>query len=332
MMHPLHFCTMFDHNYLPRGLVLYHSLRKQNPEAHLHVLCLSTACFEYLSRQNLRQLHPVQLRELEAANAELEAARLNRSWIEYIFTLSPCWPLYLMTKTGMSLLTMVDADAMFLGDPGQVMGHMETTSVGIVGHRFPDIFVKNEKLVGRYNVGFQSFKNDIQGLNCLSWWKARCLEKCQDLPDGDSFADQKYLDQWPMLFDAKEFPDMGLNVAPWNLDRFRFALKDGKVFVDNDPLVYFHFQGIKQISPSWWDVGLSDAFWGFPPVLKHHVYIPYLHQLADQTKQLKAGFFDGTELRASKRSIRTVLQRLKRIAKLAVRRRLLWILPETPEK
>ena len=42
------YCTYFDHNYLSRGLALYHSLQRHAPGARLWVLCLSEACHRIL--------------------------------------------------------------------------------------------------------------------------------------------------------------------------------------------------------------------------------------------------------------------------------------------
>ena len=55
------YCTYFDHNYLSRGLALYHSLQRHAPGARLWVLCLSEACHRILARSICRDLVPVRL-------------------------------------------------------------------------------------------------------------------------------------------------------------------------------------------------------------------------------------------------------------------------------
>ena len=47
------YCTYFDHNYLSRGLALYHSLQRHAPGARLWVLCLSERCFDVLQQSAL---------------------------------------------------------------------------------------------------------------------------------------------------------------------------------------------------------------------------------------------------------------------------------------
>ena len=69
------YCTYFDHNYLARGLALYHSLQRHAPGARLWVLCLSEACYRTLTTLNLPALMPrysgVWAAWYEAAAAEL---------------------------------------------------------------------------------------------------------------------------------------------------------------------------------------------------------------------------------------------------------------------
>src|SRR5258707_14734037 len=55
------YCTYFDHNYLSRGLALYHSLQRHAPGARLWVLCLSEACHQTLAALDLPDIIPVRL-------------------------------------------------------------------------------------------------------------------------------------------------------------------------------------------------------------------------------------------------------------------------------
>ncbi len=93
------YCTYFDHNYLSRGLALYHSLQRHAPGARLWVLCLSDACYRTLAALDLPNLIvPVRLADFEAADPEVAATRSTRSIIEYYFTCSPAWMLYVLNN------------------------------------------------------------------------------------------------------------------------------------------------------------------------------------------------------------------------------------------
>ena len=91
------YCTYFDHNYLSRGLALHHSLQRHAPGSRLWVLCLSEACYQTLvDAQPAGTVIPVRLADFEAADPEVAATRAGRSAIEYYFTCSPAWMLYVL--------------------------------------------------------------------------------------------------------------------------------------------------------------------------------------------------------------------------------------------
>src|SRR3954463_1009639 len=92
------YCTYFDHNYLSRGLALYHSLRRYAPDSRLWVLCLNAECHRILVALDLPGIVPVRLEGFEAADPELAAPRPTRSIVEYYFTCSPAWMLYVQAQ------------------------------------------------------------------------------------------------------------------------------------------------------------------------------------------------------------------------------------------
>ena len=67
------YCTYFDHNYLARGLALYHSLQRHAPGSRLWVLCLSEACYTALIALDLPNLVARRLADFEAADPEVAA-------------------------------------------------------------------------------------------------------------------------------------------------------------------------------------------------------------------------------------------------------------------
>lgn len=275
----MHICTMFDHRYVQRGLVLYHSLMRHSPQSVLHVLCLSEKCREQLEALHLPGLQPISLAELEENDPALRTAKTDgRSMVEYYFTLSPCLPLFLLRRHQMDVLAYVDADAAFYGAPESVLPSMQGYSVGIVGHRFAARLKHLEKY-GKYNVGFQVFRNDATGIACLEWWRKSCLEWCHDRLEDDRFADQKYLDSWPARFNALELPQKGLNVAPWNLERYTFTEECGRILVDGEPLLFYHFHGLKPFHGTYWLSGTADYGIRLPHFLLEKLYRPYIRQL-----------------------------------------------------
>lgn len=239
------FCTYFDHRYLPRGIALYQSLRRHVGDFELWVLCLDAPCSRALRQLALPKVRPVELGEIEEATAGLRDARDDRSTLEFYFTCTPALPLYVLGRRREGeLVTYVDADLYFFSDPAPAFRELGGRSVAIVGHRFtPDRLHMLE--AGVYNVGWLSFRRDGPGLACLRWYLDRCLEWCGDYLSGGRYADQKYLDDWPRRFaGVAVLRHKGVGLASWNLENYALSLRDGRVWVDDDPLIFFHFHGL----------------------------------------------------------------------------------------
>jgi len=88
------YCTYFDHNYLSRALLMLRSLRAYDAESTVFVLALSDLCQAALKRLDLPKVEVIALYELEQAYPELLTVKLDRTPIEYNFTLTPVLPLY----------------------------------------------------------------------------------------------------------------------------------------------------------------------------------------------------------------------------------------------
>jgi len=277
----LYYCTYLDSNYLARGLLLYRSLLIYSPKFTLFILCLNERAKLTLDKLKLRGVIVISLADFEKGDTALLKAKQNRSLIEYYFSSTSSLLLYVLNMhPEVDLITYLDADMYFFSDIGPVFKEIAGHSIAIVEHRFsPNI--RERVKYGKYNVGWLSFRRDSNGLACLHWWRARCLEWCYDRLEDGKFADQKYLDVWPERFlNLIVLHNKGLNVAPWNLANYKFTYRDRKVWVDEQPLILFHFHGIKKVIGPIYDTGLDAYKVKLENTLREYVFKPYLTALA----------------------------------------------------
>ena len=239
------YCTYFDHNYLPRALLMLQSLRAVDPETPIFVLALSDLCETVLRRIALSGVTLIPLPALEAAFPELSRLKSERSTVEYYFTLTPFLPLYVFDTTSAQTVTYIDADLYFFADPRPLLISIGAASIAITPHRFsPDH--AEEVRYGKFNVGWVTFQRDREGLACLGRYQDDCVAWCYDRVEDGRYADQAYLDAWPGLYPSLVIIEhKGVNLGPWNVDGCTLEERDGQIFVDGDPLIFYHFHGVR---------------------------------------------------------------------------------------
>src|SRR3989338_5581910 len=195
-----YFCTYFDTHYLSRGLALYRSLQRHCPAFQLWVLCMDTACHEILLKLGMPEVHLIPLEQFERGDSSLLEAKLNRTTLEYYFTCTPSLPLYILNQCPEAdIITYLDADLFFFSDPAPVYAEMADASIAIIEHRFPPELQEYIKS-GIYNVGWISFRRNAKAIECLRWWRERCIEWCYLGMEEKGCGDQKYLDDWQSRF------------------------------------------------------------------------------------------------------------------------------------
>jgi len=274
------FCTYFDHRFASRGLALLDSLRRHCRPFRLWVLCLSPECHELLTRRAEPDVIPVSLADLEDGDDALLRVKPSRGIVEYYFTLTPSWPLFILARdSSVQKLTYLDADLFFFHDPACLFDELGDNSVSIIPHRYArraDTYLKN----GIYNVGWLTFRRDERGVACLRWWREKCIEWCFDRHEDGRYADQKYLDDWPERFPGvRVLGNVGANVAPWNIGQYRISREEDGIMVDGTPLVFFHFHGLREVRPNWYDINLRQYGVKPTPTVLDGIFEPYITDL-----------------------------------------------------
>ena len=307
-----YFCTYFDCHYLARALAMYESLRRHCPEFKMWMLCFDESSYAKLVKLKLPNIVPLTLNELERNDAPLLEARKNRTLLEYYFTCTPSLPLFILrSESPVDLITYLDADLYFFSSITPVFEEIGDKSIAIIPHRFSEAFRKWE-WNGIFNVGWVSFRRDDNGLSCLNWWRERCLEWCYDRIEDNRFADQKYLDDWPVRFpNVVVLTHKGANLAPWNIGNYDLSIRGGVIFVDDQPLIFFHFHAFKQVVGPIYDTQLAKYDVTPSKIVIRHIYAPYVAEVMSQAARI--GPHGAAALRTIRRKASEILPGLVRL-------------------
>ena len=293
-MHPKRiYCTYFDHRYLAKGLVLIESLRRTSQDVEVLVLCLDDQSMRVLGQLAIDGVSTIELKDIEAFEPRLSDAKKDRSSIEFYFTCGPSLLRYAFeTRRDVDQVAYLDSDLWFKSDAQQVWDEVGDAPVAIIPHNYPD---RNDwlKKFGTFNVGFVGFRRGEEGERCLRWWSERCIEWCYDRVEGDRFADQRYLDRFSVISpNLRVIKNKGANLAPWNVDRYAITEDGGDIRIDGEPVVFFHFHGVK----TWLGVFYTNSHRlyrsSFSRLVRKYLYVPYVSELLKANATLGAYMAD----------------------------------------
>jgi hypothetical protein len=294
-MKKLNFCTLFNSNYLSRGLTLYRSLQATCPDFHLYVFAFDTKTYEYLSALKEEKLTVISLKEFE--DPELLRVKSSRSAAEYCWTCTSSTILYALKTFQLDHCTYIDADMYFYSDPSVLVQEMNGKSVLITEHRYTKEYDQTATS-GKYCVQFVTILNTPEGLEVINWWRNACIEWCYARHEDGKFGDQKYLDDWTTRFSSvHELQHPGGGVAPWNVQQYTFHQQAGKIMGreistgKKFEVVFFHYHGLKFFDND--VVSLTEAGYAISKEVQELFFIPYVKRLMQakrEVNQLDPGF------------------------------------------
>ena len=276
-----HFCTLFNSAYQFHARILYKSICEHVDidKFKFYFFCFDQDSYDYFRDLKLRNATLVSLEELEHFLPELKAVKPERSMAEYFFTSTPAICKYVMEKySDVDEIVYLDADLFFFQSPEIVFSEIGSSSISIIPHRF-NLFNYIRNIYGYYNVGWISFKKDEDGTSCLNQWYQDNIEWCFDRLTFKRYADQKYLNYWKRDFkNVHVIKHRGANVAHWNVGNYKVHLVDSAIFVDNVPLIFYHFASLKFIDKGYYTT-ISSYFSSVTPAVTSLIYRPYITRL-----------------------------------------------------
>jgi hypothetical protein len=279
----LYFCTLFDSNYLTRGLTTYESLSQVCTDGfQLYVFTFDDRCYTILKQLNLPNLIPISLSEFE--DEALLRIKSTRSRGEYCWTCTSSTILYAINTYQLPHCTYIDADMIFYNNPKVLIDEIpKDCNVLITEHRYTKQYDKS-KIAGKYCVQFMYFDNTDNGLHILTWWRHQCLEWCYNRIEDGKFGDQKYLDDWTTRFKGVHvLQHLGGGLAPWNIQQYQ--IYNDKVLIHNSlnkksitlQPIFFHFHGVKLYENG--SVIFAPKMYLLNDAIKKQFYEPYIQKL-----------------------------------------------------
>lgn len=282
------YATYFDERYLSRALALIESIRNGGDFSKLFALTLDSKSSLVLESLNLDNVTILHLEDLEKFEPKLLDVKHSRTRMEYIFTLTPILLKYVTSlESASDSCIYLDSDLYFFDEARLVSEEMAGADIGVIPHRYhPDLAESLERF-GTFNVGWVAFRNNSNGQACLEFWYQCCLEWCRDIPEDGKYADQGYLNLFPELFqNVRVLQSAAFNLAPWNVANTNLEVFEGKVFAEGNPLVFFHFHGLKKYSNVW---KTAHGAYGskLDPILVEFLYMPYAQHLREIERRLE---------------------------------------------
>lgn len=257
---------------------------------HLFILCMDTNTYEILNGMDWKDVTLVQLHEVE--DKDLLKAKSNRSYHEYCWTLKPVILQYMIKKFPTAqYYANLDADLCFFSSPEPLFNETPNAALYLTDHHNSQRFIHYYPVTGRYNTGFVGCSNHPIALEAVDWWKNRCIHKCTVEADivNKTFGDQRYVEAWPILFSNVHVVNtIGANAALWNIEEYEVTFRNEKVYVNEEPLIFYHFSGfsilsVKEFNLCWYYFIKDDN-------TVQGIYLPYMILLSETIKKIKKDY------------------------------------------
>jgi SAM-dependent methyltransferase len=241
------FFTICSRNFFAYALTLRDSLFKNHGSHPFYVaLCDELEDFDNLS-------FPFQIIHLsDLGIPSLEIMKGTYNIIEFNTAIKPFVFGYLFEKHPGSEVIYLDPDIFIISEMTELKQALAAGADCVLTPHltepaeFAEMDDQKMLLYGIYNLGFCALRDTSAVRRVVSWWGRRLELQCViNLPEG-LFVDQKWADLFPAFIEnTRILRHPGYNVAYWNLSQRRIRHDMGSWYVNNQPLRFLHFSGLK---------------------------------------------------------------------------------------
>ncbi|MCU0468670.1 MAG: glycosyl transferase [Arcicella sp.] len=249
--------TICSINYLAQAQTLGQSLQRTNPDVEFVI-----GLVDRLDKVTLDsdKIPPFQLLEIDKINiVHLEEMCDNYDITELNTAVKPFYfDYFFKNRLDINKVIYFDPDIIVFDSLQPLTDNLEKYHIVLTPHITSPI---NDKFdtreidhlnTGLYNLGFVAVSRHPKSYEMINWWMERLAKDCRiDLCNG-LFVDQHWMIFVPIFYKDIVLVDKypGYNVAYWNLHERKVTEQNGKYFINELPLIFFHFSGYGLNNPT----------------------------------------------------------------------------------
>ena len=286
----INIASYIDANYLPKMLICYRSLQEHFYNRFvMHLFCFDDYTYDILKEYGFDNL--ILYRKEEFEINEIIKQKDNKKSYEYYWTYTPIVLKKVMDNVeNDELVCYMDTDMKFFNSPQVIFDELEDRDVLIQ----PNNFSVKERWqfdpIGYYCTAFDIFRNNENTKKIVDDWSKQCIEWCgADFTTGQ-FGDQKYMNDWREKYSkVREVTVVGADIAPWNIDKYDVSKRKTSVYINNNPLIYYHFHAFKMSFDdlSYMIEGDRDNHYDIREDAIEYIYKPYIEEYKKTIAELK---------------------------------------------
>lgn len=239
------FFTICSNNYIPMAKVWLKSVQSFYPNAKFFIFLADELI-------DIRDFYPENCSTVPASQIGIDkfnnfAFRYNI--LEFNTAIKPSAILYLLNNNFKNVLYF-DPDIKIFNPLNKIFQALKTNQIVLTPHLTKPLTagnIPNDFTImsaGVYNLGFIAVSEGKDTRDIVQWWRDHLQYHCIIDFNNGIFVDQKFIDLVPGYSDKVYIlRDTEYNVAYWNLHQRVLRLENNTIFVDGQPLAFYHFSG-----------------------------------------------------------------------------------------
>lgn len=245
--------TICSVNYLASAKCLSQSLARTNPDLK----------FVYVLADKLdNRVDPAYFEGRQVIEvSELNIPRLSEltdtyNIIEFNTAIKPYAVKHLAANHHADKIVYIDPDIIVFDSLSGVFKNLDHYDFILTPHILKPVtaaeFYNQQKSAlntGVFNLGFLALNYNQRTESIIGWWAHHMREHGHSNSVNGEFYDQKIMNFLPVFSDKvliEKHP--GYNVAGWNIHERRISKNDNAYFVNGEPLIFYHYSGLKSAS------------------------------------------------------------------------------------